>query len=320
MSIALISIIIPTYNRAHLINETLDSIIAQTFTNWECIIIDDGSTDTTESILSEYCRIDARFQYHQRPENRHSGGNAARNFGFELSKGEFINWFDSDDIMLPNFLEEKIKFFYKDENLDVVFSYGAYFAEDIKKTVVSKPKIDSLSILDYVKSDFYLITHGPLWSRMFLKEKKLFDENRSKLQDTEFHFRMLLEKPNVKFYETNFLFLIRRGDQRMSSKDTLTIKKIEDVFLYHYFTLSQSKFVSISTQKEFITVTQKKSLRGFYDVMAFSNSIKERIGFYLKHFVKLNEIIKINTKSYEAIKKHFVVLIIVLTKKGFKLL
>ena len=88
----LVSIIIPTYNRAHLIGETLGSVLAQTYQNWECIVVDDGSTDNTEAVLATFTAKDSRFQYDQRPKDRLAGGNAARNYGFELSKGEYINW------------------------------------------------------------------------------------------------------------------------------------------------------------------------------------------------------------------------------------
>ena len=101
----LISIIIPTFNRAHYIQETLDSILNQTYINWECIIIDDGSEDNTQEVLAKYLKKDVRFQFHIRPENRPKGANSCRNYGFELSKGDLIKWFDSDDIMLPNHIE-----------------------------------------------------------------------------------------------------------------------------------------------------------------------------------------------------------------------
>ena len=65
MHTPLVSIIIPAYNRAHLIGETLDSVLAQTYINWECIVIDDGSNDNTSELLAEYCKKDNRFQYHQ---------------------------------------------------------------------------------------------------------------------------------------------------------------------------------------------------------------------------------------------------------------
>jgi glycosyltransferase involved in cell wall biosynthesis len=96
----LISIIIPTYNRAQVISKTLESIIAQTFTDWECIIVDDGSTDNTEEVIDNYIKKDSRFRYFKRPQDRIKGPNSCRNFGFELSKGSWINWFDSDDLLI----------------------------------------------------------------------------------------------------------------------------------------------------------------------------------------------------------------------------
>jgi glycosyltransferase involved in cell wall biosynthesis len=94
----IVSIIIPTYNRAHLIGETLDSVLAQTYTNWECIIVDDGSTDNTDEVVEEYVKKDSRFKYYHRPDEHLPGGNGARNYGFKMSKGEYVNWLDSDDL------------------------------------------------------------------------------------------------------------------------------------------------------------------------------------------------------------------------------
>src|SRR5690606_30981203 len=108
MSGPLVSIIIPTFNRAHLIGETLDSVIAQTYQNWECIVVDDGSTDDTAKVMEAYTAKDSRIQYHHRPPEHKPGGNGARNYGFKMSRGEYVNWFDSDDIMLPDFLEFKV--------------------------------------------------------------------------------------------------------------------------------------------------------------------------------------------------------------------
>ena len=107
----LVSIIIPTYNRANLILETLNSVKLQSYQNWECIIVDDGSTDTSEEVITAFCRMDERFKYYKRPENKPKGANSCRNLGFEYSKGDLINWFDSDDVMFEDFLEKKIKFY-----------------------------------------------------------------------------------------------------------------------------------------------------------------------------------------------------------------
>ena len=78
------------------------SVLTQTYVNWECIVVDDGSTDLTIDVVQKYCNKDARFKLYNRPHNRQKGGNAARNYGFEQSLGEFVNWFDSDDLMKKN--------------------------------------------------------------------------------------------------------------------------------------------------------------------------------------------------------------------------
>ncbi len=118
----LISIIIPTYNRAQIIGETLDSIIAQNYTNWECIVVDDGSTDNTQEILQNYIAKDTRFQYHQRPKDKLKGPNSCRNYGFKLSKGEFINFFDSDDFLKPDAFQVFVNQMNEKDDVDAIIS------------------------------------------------------------------------------------------------------------------------------------------------------------------------------------------------------
>lgn len=113
-----VSIIMATYNRAHLILETLNSLVLQSFTNWECLIIDDGSDDATEQSLSSIIKKDLRFKFFKRPSRYRKGLSGCRNYGIDLSKGEKIIFFDDDDIVHPenlqiclnNLLEEKVKF------------------------------------------------------------------------------------------------------------------------------------------------------------------------------------------------------------------
>src|SRR4051794_30742755 len=95
-----LTIVIPTYNRAHLIGNTLKSVLNQSCDDFEVIIIDDGSTDNTEETVHSY--LSEKVRYH-RIQNSERG--AARNRGTELAKGTYVNWFDSDDEMLPNHVE-----------------------------------------------------------------------------------------------------------------------------------------------------------------------------------------------------------------------
>src|ERR1700741_2963605 len=103
----LFSIILPTYNRATLLPATIDSILAQRFPDFELIIVDDGSTDGTETMISSKYGTSAQLRYIKR-SNTERG--AARNYGTSIANGEYVIFFDSDDIMYPNQLEEAKKF------------------------------------------------------------------------------------------------------------------------------------------------------------------------------------------------------------------
>src|SRR5690606_8186561 len=146
----LVSIIIPTYNRAHLIGETLDSVLAQTYTNWECIIVDDGSSDHTDEVVGAYVQKDARFKYFHRPDTHLPGGNGARNYGFLQSKGEYVNWLDSDDLTQPAKLERQV---------DVLFDKPSAVAICMWGKFVNTPEVANINLKPYYQNyqDPYLL-------------------------------------------------------------------------------------------------------------------------------------------------------------------
>lgn len=121
-----VSIIIPTFNRAHLIEETLDSIFVQTYQNWECIVVDDGSTDNSQAVFVEYKDKDPRFRFFSRPNYKPKGANACRNVGLEKAQGDYVMFFDSDDLMTENHLEIKVNAIQKFD-CDYVITKTQYF-------------------------------------------------------------------------------------------------------------------------------------------------------------------------------------------------
>ena len=173
MQAPLVSIIIPTYNRAHLIGETLDSVLAQTYTNWECIVVDDGSADNTSTLLAEYCTKDSRFQYHHRPSDRPKGANACRNYGFELSKGEYVNWFDSDDLMKVNLLMVKVQIL-TSSKCNFVITKTSFFKNSIQNATISKDYsiIDKPSLYSFVCKNQNWYTLDGMFIRDSLKTIK----------------------------------------------------------------------------------------------------------------------------------------------------
>lgn len=122
------SVVIPSFNRASLIVEAIRSIEQQTLREWECLIVDDGSTDNTDEMVRPLQLKDNRIKYLKIP---HGGVAAARNTGIEQSRGDVICFLDSDDTYEPNTLELFAKAFEKYSN--DIFAYGPYMDNDLKK-------------------------------------------------------------------------------------------------------------------------------------------------------------------------------------------
>lgn len=99
-----VSVIIPTYNRAHLLGRAIQSVLAQTYEDFEIIVVDDASTDVTEQVVKSFA--DDRINYIRHQKNK--GGSSARNTGIKAAKGEFIAFLDSDDEWVPKKLEKEI--------------------------------------------------------------------------------------------------------------------------------------------------------------------------------------------------------------------
>lgn len=215
----LVSIIIPLYNRESLITDTLRSIQSQSSNQWECIIVDDHSTDNSYNNAKDFIGDDKRFSIHKRPDDRPKGANACRNYGYEQSKGEYLNWFDSDDIMHPDFVSTKIHAIETNRKLDAVISKTAFFKDDIdqvlgkeKRTVLTENVLEDFMTL---KVAWYL--PDVMWKRTFLEGKTLFNENLLAGQDRDFHSRMLLHEPNIIVID-NYLTFYRQHQGNITSK------------------------------------------------------------------------------------------------------
>ena len=124
----LFSLIIPTYNRAHLITKTLDAVLAQTLMDFECIVVDDGSTDATEQVLRTFS--DPRVQYYKK-ENGERG--AARNFGARKAMGKYLTFLDSDDILYPEHLQEAVRFIAEKKDPKIFFHRYEYLLDSGEK-------------------------------------------------------------------------------------------------------------------------------------------------------------------------------------------
>ena len=191
----LVSIIIPTYNRAHLIGETLDSVLAQTYQNWECIVVDDGSTDNTDELMAEYMAKDARFHYFHRPATKPKGANACRNYGYENSKGLYIQWFDSDDLMHPEKMTIKIGYAISENAHIIVDTHST--KEVIDFELKSNPTVEVFEskdfYIDYILGEKPVITNDVMVCATKVGKLR-FDEKLHKAQEYEFFTRLFEQK------------------------------------------------------------------------------------------------------------------------------
>lgn len=193
----LVSIIIPTYNRAHLIGQTLDSVLIQTYQNWECIIVDDRSSDNTDEVIAAYIEKDSRFKHFHCPEEHLEGGNGARNYGFKMSEGDYVQWFDSDDLMLPEKLEFKIRLA-RNNNLDMVICSGISAEPGpihLKDKIV---KVENDLFESYCTWKSQIMLPSVMFRKGFLKDKRLFNERLTRSQENEFFSRI--------FFDNDFSF------------------------------------------------------------------------------------------------------------------
>lgn len=175
-----VSIVVPCYNQADFLPETLTSVVAQSFMDWECIIVNDGSPDNTEEVASLWVKNDSRIRYVEKP----NGGLAsARNAGIAVAEGRIILPLDSDDVIKPLFLERCLALFGADSDSEVVTTYVELFGASCG---IWKPPGTSI--------DHFVQRNPIVCSSLFTKNLWLnlagYDENmRSGFEDWDFWLR-----------------------------------------------------------------------------------------------------------------------------------
>ena len=208
-----VSIIIPVYNAEDFLEETLSSVARQSFIDFECIIIDDVSTDNSLNIAKKFSKKDSRFSVFQNSIN--GGAGLCRNAGLKHAKGRYVAFLDSDDIWVTNKLEKQIVFMQEKE---CSITYGAYgnmnFKGVINAIVVSPPK--SFSIYSYMSN-----TSIGLSTSMIDKDRVgdfIFASRRTR-QDCELWINLLSKKHiALRFTDTPCVYYRKHNTQISRNK------------------------------------------------------------------------------------------------------
>jgi glycosyltransferase involved in cell wall biosynthesis len=171
----LVSVVIPTYNTSNFLIKAIQSVINQTYKNWELIIVDDGSTDQTRQIVEEFQKKDSRIKYFFQ---NNKGQGAARNLGIKNASGNYIAFLDSDDEFFENKLERVISHFEKDKNIGFIYTdaiiIGDYLYKKRRSEIVT-PYSGGI----YIKLLFnnFITTSTVIVKREVLQNCGLFDES-----------------------------------------------------------------------------------------------------------------------------------------------
>ena len=234
-----ISVIIPLFNKGFIISETLQSVLNQTFTNFEIIIVNDGSTDNGFKIVSQF--LDNRIKLLQQ-ENK--GAAATRNLGIEKASGELIAFLDADDYWFPNHLEELFKLYTDFPNCGM---YGSRYLmkisgnKTIKTTYSSSVTNDFRGILpDFFKaSKAYRVglTSAIAIPKKVLQNNFLFNIAISSGQDLELYTKIAIEKPvaitNLFTVEYNFSLDNQLSKTPISKKRLINFEQFQSAEKHH---------------------------------------------------------------------------------------
>lgn len=226
-----ISVIVPVYNVEKYLCSCIDSILAQTFTDFELLLIDDGSKDKSGEICDEYAKRDCRVKVFHK-EN--GGVSSARNLGIDESKGEYLFFVDSDDIISSSYIEMFVNYIKKNDSVCVVCKYT-------NRLSLLKNQINSIKTKEMTSSEFLdeiWISEGKLdgylWNKMFKRKILIdlnirFDEKVSIWEDMLFVVEYFVNISTVIFVDAVLYYY--RDTMNSAVKQHGTLKKIEKIFV-----------------------------------------------------------------------------------------
>ncbi len=244
----LVSIIIPLYNAESYISESIESVLSQTYQNIELLVINDGSTDNSFRIAKEY-ESDKVIIIDQ----QNKGASAARNLGLQLSKGEFVKFFDADDLMNPEMIESQVKIAIKNPDSIISGKWGRFYKSDINSFQLCREEcwrnLNSITWLKLSWKNALPMTQPGIFllSRKVIEKAGYWDERLSLNDDMEFFTKNILAAKKV-FFCDNAILYYRSGLGNLALSSLKTPKGIHSNFLS--IQLSVSYFLSVTNDAE----------------------------------------------------------------------
>jgi glycosyltransferase involved in cell wall biosynthesis len=297
-----VSVIIPTYNNVSLIGRTIHSVLAQTFTDYELLIIDDGSTDSTASLIESIAKTHPNVRYFYKPNG---GVSSARNFGLEQARGLYISFLDSDDLWDARFLEKMVSKITEEKKLICFCGY----IEQRRNSLTLYPKsfITSDPLKDYILTNsFRISTDNWLIKKTLIDQNQLrFTINCHMIEDNEFFSKVLfLAKKNQISYVPEYLSTYFLRPSSLSDRDEIvvsldkmlstidTLKRLHKWFLIHDANRLYIKSSIINLKRTYLIYLQELLLLSTFEEFSALRSIYklDEIYFHFKS-IQLNNFI-----------------------------
>ena len=272
-----ISIIVPVYNSEEHLQHCVDSILAQTFKNFEILLIDDGSKDRSGPICDKYAENDERVRVFHK-EN--GGVSSARNWGLDNARGEWIAFVDSDDYIAPDLCETLLG------DIDEDFIVGSFAvlgnADDkhiLKDQYFSEEQLTQ-AINEYLSNIHFTTVWGKLFKRSIIEQEKLrFHINIDSTEDTLFTYAYLLNVSSITM-KSNIVYFYRHTDGGLSCKEISTEQTIETIKAIYCIITSLEKKYNVNLSGILYNLMNYIYLRSIRFVQNSSSNIRQRVNFF----------------------------------------
>jgi len=257
-----VSVILPTYNRAHFLKEALESLTLQTFKDLEVVVVDDGSTDGTADIIKTYS---SKINLRPLVLTRNYGVSRARNEGIRLSQTPWVSFLDSDDIWMPRKLEIQMKYLEKNPDVQICQTEEIWVRNGRRVNPMKKHEKRGGSIFERCLELCVVSPSATVLSRKLLDEVGLFDEDLPACEDYDLWLRISSRHPIGLIPEP---LITKRGghadqlSRKYPAMDLYRIRSIHKLLEHGALTAEQRELAVNELQKKVVIYTEGAKKRG----------------------------------------------------------